>query len=332
MKLFFLILIFSLFFGCSDESNFQAGVAKKVSLSSNNDKDDDNEEVDEEEAADEPSEIAGAFLYCAVWDDDMKVRSKAANNEDIDIACGLYQLDEGRPYKASLNGTSMAWTILEGEQETPARFAQLPASHEFHTIVSVAPAQTGGSIVFKARDEEGAGHYRVKDIASIETMGADKPGYTVALDLASSGTNILGNAGKIECGAQCDTDFSQFQNVVQETADANAKQQSQKSNASRTQKNNGTQRYSQSSKNKPITSKSYGSNGGSKGGSGKGSDGAPPKGVSPDLGKGAAKSNHSSGGHRGGRSGGRSGGSGGAGSSGGGSAGSGGGGGSGSGK
>jgi uncharacterized membrane protein YgcG len=253
MKLLLPIFLLLGFIGCSDGSNFQAGLAKKASSSD----DDDDEDIDENEEADTPSEIAGAFLHCAAWDPETTVRASAATDKPLDVGCGLYQVKEGKPFKAKLNGTSVAWTILEDGQESKANSKLLPENNKFHYIVEVKPEQTGGSIVFKARDEKSVGHYRVKDIASIETMGAKSNDYTIWKDLAQSKQNRdLGYWPGVDCGDRC---AALTPGGLTETVLASAKPETKEKietvNSHKTQNHTGRERMEQREPGKPIERK-----------------------------------------------------------------------------
>jgi hypothetical protein len=188
----FFLAIFG--FSCTDGSDFGT-VGKKLGIDGD---ESDTSDDDEDDTVEEPTEIAGAFLYCAFWEDDPEIESKAQAAADLEpnspesvingpeVACGFYQSNE--PFaKVDDKDLTIEWSILANDKEAEATNTKQDFDANFHTIVRVPIEKSGGAIVGKYRGEtSNQPGYRMKDIASITESGAKNPDFDLQRHLRNN--------------------------------------------------------------------------------------------------------------------------------------------------
>jgi len=212
-----------LLFGCTDASEFGG---KAINLGGI--KDEASDEEDENEPISEPSEVAGAFLYCAFWNDNREIKGKSAAAASLEknstrsvlngpeIACGMYKANYPHD-KVEDDDLIVEWSVMSNDQEHAAPTVKQEFDKKFHTIVKVPVDKTGGAIVGKYRSS--TSHlpgYRLKDIASITESGAKDPDFEITKYLSQERrrttqmllnppTEITAAGQEIGCDTKCAT-------------------------------------------------------------------------------------------------------------------------------
>jgi hypothetical protein len=146
---------------------------------------------DDERLADEPAQVAGAFLTCAFMDSKEDVYNKVKRVADgnttiadgkvptVDIGCGFY--DPKTYAKSNTAGLDMSW-LLFITNKRKGLLRTRPGGKHFDAISAVPVRYILSAIEVKAEDHEGGYATRRRNISSISAFNA-KSGFDAKVDL-----------------------------------------------------------------------------------------------------------------------------------------------------